>query len=463
MSGGGMSVLSGRALQEQLSVIMAALTKAAVAEICELVEEGYAVFQLEISRSHQENQDLRKKLQLIESIVVRGSSSSSSSSGGSGEEAHAGVAEAEQTGEVSEEQPESPTQRRGGDGADAAAAAARGEAGDILKELPDVVLIKDEDSDSDTTLEEGHQTPADSETTASRNAATSLLISRRTKRRWRENCQAKNQKSSGQPEQKISELPVYSLDSPHNEPDCSSQLEQEVEMDSGDSVCHYQSEMDPDVHVVQECSTVPPNPSNRPVYFSGGTMVEPNRAELDLNIDPTWVKQSKGPMAFAPFHQNENADRDVYSLKLVSVSGSGSSDCQLSENSRSAFEYEDGGDVINFTLYRDQAGQPQPCDDQPGGSGSSARGKRFLCSVCNRTYATSQNLEVHMRIHTGERPFSCNQCGKKFTQSAHLKSHMSIHTGERPYPCTFCSRSFIVKYSLNLHMKKCHPNVPNVS
>ncbi|MEQ2203602.1 hypothetical protein XENOCAPTIV_001206, partial [Xenoophorus captivus] len=71
-----MSVLGSKGLQEQLTVILEALTKAALVEICELVEEGYSVLQLEISRSHKENQDLRKKLHLIESIVVRGGSSS---------------------------------------------------------------------------------------------------------------------------------------------------------------------------------------------------------------------------------------------------------------------------------------------------------------------------------------------------------------------------------------------------
>lgn len=68
-----MSVLTGKALHEQLSVIMAALAKAAVVEICELVDEGFAVLQMEITRSHKENQDLKKKLHLIESIVIRGS------------------------------------------------------------------------------------------------------------------------------------------------------------------------------------------------------------------------------------------------------------------------------------------------------------------------------------------------------------------------------------------------------
>lgn len=60
------------AFHSQLASIMEALTKAAVSEICELVEDSYAVLQLEISRSHTENQALRRKLELVETIIARG-------------------------------------------------------------------------------------------------------------------------------------------------------------------------------------------------------------------------------------------------------------------------------------------------------------------------------------------------------------------------------------------------------
>ncbi|XP_028283190.1 myoneurin-like [Parambassis ranga] len=436
-----MAVLSSRALHEQLSVIMDALTKAAVAEICQAVQEGYALLQLELTRSHKENQDLKKKLHLIESIVARGSGG-----GGADHLAEVEVAPAADGAQ----QPETLKQQLDGDGGEAAAVTGGGDgaaAGLRRDELPDVVLIKDEDSDGSDAFDEDNR-PADG-AAASREGVPSSPHRWHAKRHREDHRDAEMTSSSEQLAQKASRLSAgtkavsaFTLDSPHSELSCSGPLRDEVE-----SVCSYSSHVDPDVHVVQDCSLGPPS-SNRPAYFSSSSsvMLSPShRAEVDLTVE--------GPGSFAQFSSEENVDGDSFGLKLVSVSGSTSTDCQLSESSSSAYDYEDAT-MMNFTHYRDQLGRSQLSNGQlnPG-----AQGKRFLCSICNKTYATSQNLDVHMRIHTGQKPFSCDKCGKKFTQSAHLKSHVSVHTGERPFACTLCSRSFIVKYSLRLHMKKCHP------
>lgn len=233
------------------------------------------------------------------------------------------------------------------------------------------------------------------------------------------------------PQRKVS---VFSLDSPRSEPGRSGPLLEEVE--SGESSCSYPT------HLVQDCS-------GRQVYYSSGGLTESasNPAELDLNLDPVWNKQSKTPAGFPPFHQNQHVDRDPFGLKLISVSGAGPSDCKAS-GSGSSFQYQDGAGVLTFRLYGDEPGQAQPAP--------ATQRKSFICSICNKTYANAQNLEVHMRIHTGERPFTCDQCGKKFTQSSHLKSHLNVHRQDRSFICTVCSKSFINKYSLKLHLKKSH-------
>ncbi|CDQ99451.1 unnamed protein product [Oncorhynchus mykiss] len=50
---------------------MEVLANAAVAEICKLVDDDYAVFRLEITQSQKENRGLRRKLQLLELKVAR--------------------------------------------------------------------------------------------------------------------------------------------------------------------------------------------------------------------------------------------------------------------------------------------------------------------------------------------------------------------------------------------------------
>ena len=53
------------------------------------------------------------------------------------------------------------------------------------------------------------------------------------------------------------------------------------------------------------------------------------------------------------------------------------------------------------------------------------------CSVCGKIFPGKSHVTVHMRIHTGSKPFECNQCGKRFTQKNNLKTHQVIHLFQR--------------------------------
>ncbi|KAM6972678.1 uncharacterized protein FYW47_004839 [Aplochiton taeniatus] len=98
----------------------------------------------------------------------------------------------------------------------------------------------------------------------------------------------------------------------------------------------------------------------------------------------------------------------------------------------------------SFAQSYTRASKPTRTRKSPATSNGPAKEKPFTCPMenCDRRFSRSDELNRHIRIHTGHKPFQCRICLRSFSRSDHLTTHTRTHTGEKPFSCEVCGKRF---------------------
>lgn len=83
--------------------------------------------------------------------------------------------------------------------------------------------------------------------------------------------------------------------------------------------------------------------------------------------------------------------------------------------------------------------------------------RRLECHLCQYTYPrlTIEGLKMHMRKHTGEKPFQCQFCQKYYPRSEALAQHLQRHRDLFQHKCSQCHRRFLNTAQLEKHEQTC--------
>lgn len=93
----------------------------------------------------------------------------------------------------------------------------------------------------------------------------------------------------------------------------------------------------------------------------------------------------------------------------------------------------------------------------PGGPGRvmGRLGRRtYKCPYCGRVFhRSSTDLQKHMWIHEGVKPFQCPDCPYQCRSRNNLNVHRLTHSNDKPHLCDQCGKGYKSKAALRLHTR----------
>uniref|UniRef100_A0A3Q3WKH2 C2H2-type domain-containing protein n=1 Tax=Mola mola TaxID=94237 RepID=A0A3Q3WKH2_MOLML len=81
--------------------------------------------------------------------------------------------------------------------------------------------------------------------------------------------------------------------------------------------------------------------------------------------------------------------------------------------------------------------------------------KSYKCSECGKSFRHRSVLELHMRIHSKDKPYQCKVCGKSFRFTSKSVFHDPQELKKKPFQCESCGRNYSRASALDAH-RRCH-------
>ncbi|KAK2896026.1 hypothetical protein Q8A73_015514 [Channa argus] len=422
------SMSPAAAFHAQLASIMEVLANTAVAEICELVDSGYSVLQLEISRSRKENEVLRRKLRLMELRVARATAlRAATTASGAALLTASGRARAQ----LAVHHPGNEAKRSRTPGGEVVLSRGppqeqppdsgldttqlRPSAADSAHLTTTVIKVEDED-------ESWSQSEQDSFCRVVEGQTTEIEASQPLTKQEAADEGSGSSRSWMSSEVSSTSMSVQNTLNASQRSDTSSYdcLMFEPQLRHGSRPTHNPLSEDPSCSYALNTSVSVTADSG-----SSSTSFPFTISEASLS-----VAEHQRPAAFPDNQQRGPLGAEEPPLPPR----------KEATERQNAFIRRDG--------WRHQGGVSRAATH----SGENSGEKAFVCNCCGKTLACLKNLKTHMRVHTGEKPFVCALCSKRFSDSSNLKRHQSVHTGEKRYGCVHCGKRFAQSGSLKVHM-----------
>ncbi|XP_067554899.1 sal-like protein 3 isoform X4 [Pseudorca crassidens] len=158
----------------------------------------------------------------------------------------------------------------------------------------------------------------------------------------------------------------------------------------------------------------PASTAPAPAVSASGAPCRPQNASTPPALGPGPLLSS-APSLPSPLLPQTSAGSVIFPNPLVSIAATASALDPLS-----ALMKHRKGKPPNVSVFEPKANAEDPFF-------------KHKCRFCAKVFGSDSALQIHLRSHTGERPFKCNICGNRFSTKGNLKVHFQRHKEKYPH------------------------------